>query len=247
MAKSALGAAKRVVAGTSKKSSSPIIVASEVRDFANPSNVLFSRDQVAEAIQGYAEGDSLFKQGEALKKLHRPTVEAFGQHNYVQGWANDGTFPEHNPKLVVNSDASGTLITYMVIDKEVKIDEGQFANLANLIGAPEAEANTVKRDEIYFNQDRLETQVEVKEKGKTVSKSVLELIDEAVSTALTNAGREDLLDGLFEIKPKFTTRKGLIKKGLSLVGASPTKLAEFVDATQAIVSLRPGNGGSKAE
>lgn len=246
---SALGAARRVAPGASKKSDPNIIVAQDVRDFGNPNTVLFTRDQVVEAIEGYAEGDSLYKQGEALKKLHRMTVEAAGLHSYVQNWANAGNFPEHNPKLVTNPDAKGTLITYMVIDKEVKLDDQQFAGLANLVGAVNAEANTIKRDEIYFDQDRLEAPVEVKEKGKAVQKTVLELIDEAISEKFQAVGREDLLEGLFTIKPKFTTRKGLVKKGLQLVGgqgpAAAGKLAEFIERSNTIVSLRPGSGGAK--
>lgn len=235
---SALKAARRTDTGPVKKADGRIIVACDCPDLNDPGSVLFSKDQVIEAIEGFAEGDRLEKQADSLKKLHEPTVKQFGVSHFAKRWAGQGGRPD-NPTLTTKDDGSGVIVSMQVKDQAIKLNDTEFAALANLIGAKEAEEHTVKRDEIYFNQDKLAEEVN----GKTV----LEIIDEAVSGAFEKLKREDVLEGLFEIKEKFTTAKGLIDKGMVLVGGpgpdAARKLAEFIAASKAPVALRAGAGG----
>jgi hypothetical protein len=234
---SALKAATRKADTSTAKTDPRIIVASEVRDFRDPDKVLYTKDQVVEAIDGWVEGDRLEKQSKSLKKLHEPTIDDFALYHYAKRWAAKGTRPD-NPKLVTQPVA-GSTISYSVKDQERILADDKFAQLANLIGATAAEENTVKRDEISFNQDKLEEDVG----GQTV----LEHIDAAISDYFDKLGRSDVLEGLFEIKPKFTTKKGLIDKGLGLVGGpgpdAARKLREFIDASMAPTAMRADASG----
>lgn len=237
---SALRSAVRSEVTGSKKSDPRTIVASDLRDFNSPNTILYSQAEIIKAINGYAEGDRMTKQGEALKTLHREPVETFGLNNTAYRWAEMGSLPE-NPKLVTDSSGKGTIISFMLTDREMKLDEVQFSSLANLIGAEEASDNTIKRDEIAFDPEKLNTEV-----VESDNQTVIEIVDEAISNAFERLGRTDLLEGLFVIKERFTTKKGLLPKGLALVRDgkdSPQKLTEFVRASRTVISLRPGNVG----
>lgn len=240
---SALGGAVRKTPGAAAKPKANIIVAADVID-PETQNVVFNRDQIIEAIDGYAEGHKLEEQGKALKEMHRPTLVQTAQRGFAKQWVAAGSQPE-NPKLTTNEQGTGTFIGAAFVDREMKLDENQFNELAAVIGQEAAEANTTHRDEISFNAEKLNQTVKVGADEKTV----LELVDEAITNAFTKIKREDLLEGLFVVKEVFQTNKGLLPKGLSLVGGpgagAQSKLYEFLNAARVITTLKPGSGGSK--
>lgn len=241
---SALSGAVRKTAGAAKKPAANIMVASDLSDPENPNHVICTKDQVIEAIDSYAEGHKLEEQGKALKEMHRPTLTQFVQRNFCKQWVTAGSLPE-NPKVTTNESGTGTFIGAALVDREMKLDENQFAELSAVIGEEAAEKNVKRYDEISFNNEKLNLPVIVKGAEKTV----LEVVDEAITNAFKGIKREDLLEGLFEVKEVFTTKKGLLPQGLQLVGgASPgavTKLYDLLNAARVITMLKPGNTGTK--
>lgn len=237
---SALRSAARKETAVSKKTDHRIIVAADVPDLSSPGNVLFTKDQIIEAIDGFAEGDRLEKQGKALKQLHEPTVEQWGVNAFARRWADQGQRPD-NPTLT--SGDTGTIVSMAVKDQSIKLNDQEFARLANLIGAKQAEANVIKREEIAFDQDLLQVKVAEAKDDKGAEMTVLDIIDKAISDAFEKLKRTDCLTGLFVISDKFATQKGLLDKAVGLVGKDSRKLAEFIEASKAPVALRAGSSG----
>jgi hypothetical protein len=240
---SALSGAVRKTTGSAKKPAANIIPAA---DLVNPEGgaVIFSRDQVVEAMEGTAEGKRLEDQGKALQVMHRPTLVQFVQRNMVKQWVSSGRQPE-NPKLSTNSDGTGTIIGAALVDKAMKMDDNQYQELVSVIGEKQAEANVVHRDEISFNNEKVNQEVEVG--GKT--RTVLEIVDEAITEAFKKIKREDLLQGLFEVKEVFETKKGLLPNALTLVGGpvpgAQVKMYDLLQAARVITNLKPSGGGAK--
>lgn len=252
---SALKGAVRKTAGAAAKPKANIIVASDVLD-PETQNVVFTANQVVEAIDGYAEGHKLEEQGKALKEMHRPTLVQTAQRGFSKQWVAEGTQPE-NPKITTNAQGTGTFVGAAFVDREMKLDENQFNEIVAVIGEEKAEANIVRRDEISFNPEKLNTVlVPAKLDPKTQeeiepAQTVLDLVDEAISAALQKAGREDVLEGLFVVKEVFQTKKGLLPKALGLVGGpgpgAQVKLYDLLNAARVITTLKPGGAGAKED
>ncbi len=111
----------------------------------------------------------------------------------------------------------------------------EFEALCNLIGADKAEEQTVKGNEFTMIPETLE---------KVVSgKKVMDLVAEALQEKF--AGNPEILQSLFVVKPIFRTKANLLEKGAQLLGlklgdkTAPYRLAEFVQAIRAPISLKP--------
>lgn len=235
---SALGGAVRKVAGAASKPKANIIVAGNVVD-PETQNIVFTGEQVVDAIEGYAEGHKLEEQGKSLKEMHRSTLVQTAQRGFVKQWVQEGTQPE-NPKITTNAQGTGTFIGAAFVDREMKLDENQFNELVSVIGEDKANANVVRRDDISFNPDKLAIDVN--------GKSVLEMVDEAITGYFEKADRADLLDGLFVVKEVLQTQKGLLPKALGLVGVGPgaqVKMFNLLNAARVITTLKSGGAAKE--
>jgi hypothetical protein len=229
-------------------SSKPRTNVYNVADVLAPTGgVLYSRDAVSSAIENFCKGKEQYDEGKTLMDMNRPPIEAFGIYGFCGEWLAGGKLPE-NPKLTTDPNGAGYVIGISFVDKEVNLTDDEYTHIANLIGAPAAEANTVKRDVFTLNGDVLDQEVEVADpnnKGKKVADTVMN----HVAAALTEKFKDnpEILANLFTRKPIHRTAKGLIHKGLQLVcqnglrdPSARFKLGEFIRGTKTVIQLKPG-------
>lgn len=227
------------------KSKSPIYVAKDCKDFVT-GKLTYSRDEVANALENVAEGVKMIALGDAMKEQNRPIVEVFATTNFVQDWVLAGSRPE-NPKVVQNEIGDGYHCQVSFVDSAKKLDDNQFGKLANLIGAEKAEESVERRHDFTINPDLLGDEVNVKKDGKVVKQNVMEAITEALQDRFGPS--PEILGSLFVAKEVFTTKKGLIDRGIQLVTTGKTtadmaRMAQFLDAIRATISLKPGGSPS---
>jgi len=232
----AFAAATRKPTATTSKKKGNIVIARDIDTYAG---VHFPRIQVAEAINSYIEGHNLFEQGKALKDLHRSTIIGVAYTEQAIKWMNQGARPD-NPKMYPDPDAS-SFISVVIQDSVNKLDDNKYAALANLIGPAAAEASTVRRDDFSINPDSLGLTCKFVIDGKTQEATVLEALGMILDHAF--APSPQILQGLFQVNPVFTTKKGLIDEGKTLTG-NAQKLAQFLEAGHFVTQLRPGGGKS---
>lgn len=242
---SALGSAVRKTPGAGKKPPANIVVAS---DIVEPSlNLNLKQAEIIAAIEGFAEGKKMYDEGDSMMKTHRPVLTAAATFTYARQWVQQGSQPE-TPKLTTKGDGSGVFISSIFFDKEVNIADPEIATLANVIGAGPAEASVSKYDQISFNDEKANVKVQITEKGKKVEKTLIEIVDAAITEAFTKYGIQDQLPGLFEVKEVSKTKKGLLPQGLTLVGGPQPgaipKLVSFLQAAKIVLGFKPGSSGN---
>lgn len=220
-----------------------VIVAGDVLD--PNGQVLFERAAVVDAINNYCEGDTMVKQGEAMMTTNRPTVLAFGKQAYTQNWVELQRLPD-NPKISTDATGTGRIIGCGFNDRQVNLNDAEFAEMVALMGADAAEANVTRRNEFKLNPEVLDQEVACKDlkTGKPVTKPVMEHIAEALQAKF--ADNPEILGNLFSLTEVFKTNKGLIHKGLQLATQNPKspaaaiQLQEFLRVTKTVIQLKPG-------
>jgi hypothetical protein len=235
--------AARKPTAAAKKSDSPIIVADDTKTYDGG---IFSKSQVADAIVGYAEGHEQFEQGKAMKDTNRPVLIAVARTRQAESWMMLGARPK-NPKMVTDPKGTGPVVGVQFNDSVNNLDENSYATLANLIGVNNAEQLTIKRDDFVINPELLGETAKVKRDGKIIDQNVMTAIAEALQERF--APSPEILAALFQVVPKFTTTKGLIDKGLSLVTSGKTpadalRLATFLEVGRFTTQLKVGASGS---
>ena len=155
-------------------------------------------------------------------------------------WVEEGVRPDPNPKVTTEASGDGVFIGTIFQDKEVKLSEQEFDYLASVIGSDNAKEWTKNYTELTLNPEKLNLEIEVN--GET--KLVQDIIYETILEAFTKIGREDVSDGLLIAKDVFKTRKGLLDKLLTFVGANKAtavnNLVEAIQAAKVTMQLKPG-------
>jgi hypothetical protein len=238
-------AAKRSAPQGSSKPKTGVYVAADLPDPKDPKNILLKQAQIVEAIENYCQGNRMVNEGEAMKETNRPSVLLFARHHFALDWLMNGKFP-NNPKVAVDQSGAGTVASVIFQDREIKLTNDEYADYSNLVGAKNAEATTISRDEFWLNPELLEQEIEAPdEKGKPVKKRIMEHIADALGTKF--AKRADILSNLFHVKPKFCVAKGTIHKGVELVcpngpkdPATSTRLVDFLIKGKFVTQIKPG-------
>ncbi len=235
------GLFKKAPASTSskKKSDSPIFVAADVTD--SKGAVLVSKEQVVEAINGFATGKELENQGLALQETHRPTLGLFGRSRFAELWASDGVLPR-SPKLTTKPDGTGTQVTMSFVDRPKLLSDEAFKGICDCIGEKNAE-EAVERFTTYSIDATLAAK-KVKVEGKELT------FQEHIEEALVKYFPEEYHEAISAmLKPKnvFQTKKGCITRLLDWCGRSTpnvkNKLAEALVKVPIITSFKPGTVG----
>lgn len=223
-----------------KTSDSPIIVAADLPD-PDTGAVKYSKEQVIDAVRGFAEGKELEKQGQTLMETHKPLLSEFARTGFSKLWAAAGTRPR-SPKITTNADGTGTQITMSFIDKSSLMNDEQYADLVNLVGVANAE-DAVERFTQYSIDAKLASQ-EVEIGG------VKATFQEHMETALVSYFPEqyhDTIGAMLKPKEVFQTKKGLLDRGLDMVGRGSAgawlKLAQFLVTARVITAYKPGAVG----
>lgn len=247
MAKSAapnpFAAAKPKTSASAAKSQAEVIPA---QDFTAYDGGEYTGTQVQESIQNFIEGKEQFDQGEAMMKASRPTLNAIGRTFFARFWLKNRSVRPSSPIIATDPLGRGKSVKMIFQDSVAKLDENSYTALASLIGAQHAEELTVKRDDFQINPDVLGLTVKVKRDGKVVSQNVMEAIAEALQEKF--APSPEIVAGLFTVVHNFSTTKGLIDKGPSLVApdasdASAQKLAQFLEVGRFVTQIKPGSQG----
>lgn len=232
--------AQRVAPASASKVAGNIYVASNLTAF-DGSNLTTA--QVVESVKNYSQGKELADQSKALLENNRPTVLKFAETKFAQQWLMSGGRPD-NPRIVIDSFASGPQLQVAFLDSCVKLDENRYSVLESHLGPVAAEENVVKRDQFFMNPELLEEVVEVNSNGKRVKMRVMDAVAEALQVWF--APSPEILTSLFSIKPIFTTKKGMIDRAPSILcpdksPASAVRLAQFI---QDLVTVQIKVGGS---
>lgn len=226
--------------GAKKKSTAPIFVAADVVD--PDGKTIFTKEQVKEAITGFAQGKELEKQGQALMETHRPALSEFGRRNFCRVWASTGSPPSSSPKLTTNEAGTGTMITMSFVDRQMNLTDDQYAHLSNVIGPKNAE-EAVER----YTQYTIDAKLAAREETINGEKATIQDHIEKALMAYFPEDKHDLLGEMLKPKDVFQTKKGIIQRGLDFVGrGSPTaalKLAEFLVSARVIQMFKPGAVG----
>jgi hypothetical protein len=214
------------------------------QDMTTYDGAKFSKDDIAGAITAYGEGHTMFEQGKAMKETNRPTILAVARTKQAEKWLMEGARPS-SPKLHATDDGSGEFTTVIFMDSVVKMDDDRYANLANLIGAEAAEENTVRRDDFIINPELLGEKCKVFIDGKIQELTVMDAIGRALQTAF--APSPAVGSALFHTAAVFSTKKGLLDKGIQLVTSGKTpadaqRLAQFLEVGHFTTQVKPGGG-----
>jgi hypothetical protein len=205
--------------GAKKTSDSPILVAEDVLDPATQA-VILTRDQVVDAINGYAEGKSLEKKGQSLMNMHKESLGVFARLGFAKCWCSTGAKPR-SPKLVTKADGTGTQITMSFINKPSMLNDDQYKQMVNLLGAANAE-ECVERFTQYTIDARLASQkIDIGGTNQTVQDHI-----ESALLAYFPEDKHELLGQMLKPKEVFQTRKGVLDRLLDLVGRGHPKAAE---------------------
>lgn len=216
------------------KKDRPIFVPSDF--YGENGSLVFSAQTISESIVSYSDGNALMEQGKAMKDAASPVIEGWTEHKFCEEWIKKGTRPE-NPALM-SAPTGGTTLKFIYMDSMKKLDDAQFAHLAQVIGTDAAESNVVRRHEFTINSDVLDQDTSVNQNGKVVKMNVMEALTEALQEKFGPS--PDILAALFIATEKFHTQKGLIDKGLQLVQPNPYRLAEFLQAIRATTQIKTG-------
>jgi aspartate 1-decarboxylase len=236
---------KGAAAGTAKKpSAAPIIVAADLLD--DKQKVIYSREQIEEAIIGYAKGKEQEKAGQALMETHKPALGEFARRRFAQLWAVQGARPKSSPKFTTKEDGTGTQIVMSFIDRPTNMSDETFADLAELIGAENAEL-AVDR----FTQYTIDAAIAKREITINGQKATFQEHMEKALLAYFPEEHHESLGAMLKPKEVFQTRKGVIDKALDFVGRTHPKaadrLAEFLVRARIIVAYKPGAVGEDDE
>jgi hypothetical protein len=232
-------AAKKSSTSASKPARSVFIAEAHV---GPDGRVLYTKDDVIAGIENYVEGHTMFEQGKAMKDTNRPIVLDVARLRQSKEWLTAGRRPE-NPSLTTREDGDGTFVKVIFMDSVNKLDDFQFGQLAQLIGQKAANENTIHRHEFAINPELLDQDVQVNKDGGVVTQNVLEAMTEALQEKFGPS--PEILAGLFKAVDKFHTKKGLIDKGLQLVGANDLKndayrLAQFLELGRFTTQIKTG-------
>lgn len=209
--------------------------------------VKYTREQVVAALENYCLGHDQADEAEALMNTAKPIVTAMGLQVYAQQWIALQRKPD-SPKVTTDPNAT-RLLTYTFQDRQINLNEGEYAILCNLLGADVAEANVENRNEFKLKPETLDTSIHIKDsKGKTHEKTVMEFVAEALQEKFVD--HPDILANLFEMKPIFRTQKSVLHKALQLTmtaqGIADKTLSHriqaFVKAIKTPISLKPSGG-----
>lgn len=206
----------------------------------------YTKVALTEAVNAFVEGSELFDQGKTMRDTNRVPILALARTVFAKNWQRYGKRPD-NPIVATDELGRGKTVKVIFQNSSNKMDETSYATLANLIGAAKAEEVTLKRDDFLINPDVLEQEVEVSIGGKKSKMRVMDAIAKALQSAF--APSPEILENLFQIVPKFETRKDLIDMGLQLVGSANAqetaiRLAQFLEVGRFTTQLKPGALGN---
>lgn len=152
MAKSAFGSsvARKTVIGSTQAT---IIPPADLLD-PETGKVIFSADDISEAIKSYVEGSSLAAQGKTLMEINSPILTTVARRRYAEMWINKGARPS-SPKMLSSTDAQSPYLTAVFMNAQRNLDSNSFSHLAAIIGEDEAKSVVVQRDDFSLNAEKL--------------------------------------------------------------------------------------------
>jgi hypothetical protein len=243
MAKSTVNpfaAAAKKSTSSPKAPSRPIYVADDLLGLNG--QLVYRKDEVAEAIHNYGAGHVQFEQGKAMKDTNGPIIKTWTRAHYCNDWLLGGQRPA-NPAITNKDTGDGDHMKVIFMDSCMKMDDFQFNALVGLIGQKAAEDNVIRRNDFMINPELLDQKVKVQQGSKVVEQTVMDAIIAALQEKF--APSPEVLGSLFTAVEKFETKKGLIDKGLQLVttGKTPAdaqRLAQFLEIGRFTTQLKVG-------
>ncbi len=232
-------AAAQVKPTAVSKPKAEVVLAEAVIDASGAE--LYSQATVIEAMNNFAVGKAKADEGEALMETTRPIVTALGLQVYAEQFVELERKPE-NPKITTDANGTGVLIGVSFVDRQINLNEAEYANLCNLVGAGEAEKMVENRNTFILKPDTLDLEVEVKVNGKAIKDTVMNHMARVLGE--TFAENPAIIANLFELKPVFRTQKGVIHNALKLVGtprdgSTPHRVQSFLKAVKSPITLKP--------
>lgn len=224
---------------TLSKTGAPILVACDLSD--QDGNVIATKEQVVEAIKGFAKGKQLQSEGETLQETHKPILGEFARRGFAKEWSLQGTRPK-SPKITTDASGTGAHITMSFIDRTVLINDQQVAELSNVVGPANSE-QLVEKFTQYTIDAKIASQ-KVKIKGKEVTYQ--EHIEEALITYFPEEHHE-MIAAMLKPKEVQQVKKGALDRLLDMVGRGKTTtaaaLAEAILKCRVIVAYKAGKVG----
>jgi len=205
---------------------------------------IYSQKAVISAMENYALGRAKVDEGDALMETTRPIVTAAGLQVFAELFVELERKPD-NPKLTTDPNGNGVLMGVAFVDKQINLNEDEYANLANIVGAAAAEKMVENRNIFTLKPDTLDTEVEIIDKasGKVSKDTVMNHMAQALGELFKD--HPAIIDNLFELKPVFRTQKGVLHEALKHVGqprdpGTQHRVQAFIRAIKTPISLKPG-------
>jgi hypothetical protein len=221
---------------TLSKSGAPILVAADITD--PDGNVIATREQVVEAIKGFAKGKQLQTEGETLQETHKPILGEFARRGFSKEWAIQGVRPK-SPKITTDATGNGAHITMSFIDRTVMINDAQVAELANVIGPANAEQLVEKFTQYTIDAKIASQEVEINGEKVTyqdhIEKALLSYFPEE---------HHEMIGAMLKPKEIQQIKKGALDRLLDMVGrgkqTTAALLAEAIQKARIVVAYKAG-------
>ncbi len=223
----------------SQRSDGDIIFADALFD-RTTKEILYPKNVIEQAVMNYAKGKRMADDAEALMSGSRKPILEFGMDRFAEMYVAKGSRPA-NPKIFSDAEAHA-VIGMSFLDSHINLEENQYVQLEMVVGSKLAKDLVEKFDQFSFNTKVLSEKVKVEEDGKEIEKTVQQLVAEALKTLPAGIASRLLVK-----KNVFRTKKGIIDRGLELVGKDVSRLVNYLKAADFTIQLKPQAAKGKDE